>query len=73
MVFIADDDNAYMPTLYPALRKVVQVALFPTGNMGYDGIEGKWPRQNNKTTRQPKRGRNATLFVFVGANAMPGC
>ena len=39
-MFIADDDNVYLPTLFPAIRKVVQVALFPTGNMGYDGIEG---------------------------------
>ena len=33
VIYIADDDNVYMPTLWPALRQVAQVALFPTGNM----------------------------------------
>lgn len=40
IVYIADDDNVYMPTLWPVLRKVQLALLFPTGNMGYDGIEG---------------------------------
>ena len=39
-MYIADDDNVYMPTLWSALRRVMRLALFPTGNMGYDGIEG---------------------------------
>jgi hypothetical protein len=43
VVYIADDDNTYMPALWPTLRRVMRVALFPTGNMAYDGVEVSYP------------------------------
>jgi hypothetical protein len=39
VVYIADDDNVYMPALWPVLRRVMRVALFSTGNLAHDAIE----------------------------------
>lgn len=38
-----------MPNLWSELRKIVQVGLFPTGNMGFDGIEGPLVKASHDT------------------------
>eukprot|EP00041_Stephanoeca_diplocostata_P013683 m.241866 g.241866 ORF g.241866 m.241866 type:complete len:442 (+) comp19428_c0_seq1:319-1644(+) len=76
IVYIADDDNVYMPTLWPVLRKVQLALLFPTGNMGYDGIEGpivKTPAtavRDETHTRQ--KDSTASVDASSASDTLPG-
>lgn len=42
IVYFADDDNAYAPTLFHLLQEIREdsFAIFPVGNLGYWGFEG---------------------------------
>eukprot|EP00040_Diaphanoeca_grandis_P033923 m.208633 g.208633 ORF g.208633 m.208633 type:complete len:431 (+) comp33016_c0_seq2:252-1544(+) len=68
VVYIADDDNVYMPSLFPTLRKVMHVALFPTGNMGYDGIEGPIVKPNTNDDGRSLQGRVVGFNVWHGSD-----
>mmetsp|Transcript_3610 Transcript_3610/g.8959 ORF Transcript_3610/g.8959 Transcript_3610/m.8959 type:complete len:427 (-) Transcript_3610:102-1382(-) len=68
VVYIADDDNVYMPSLWPALRRVMRVALFPTGNMGYDGIEGPLVAPAQDDPPGSLRGRLTGFNVWHGSD-----
>lgn len=42
VIYFADDDNAYRPTVWPGLRRlpITSYTILPVGNVGYFGWEG---------------------------------